>query len=111
MKTTNHDEERDKPIPPPTDAQLIKGWVAEADSYYKAGADHNDYYGGRAHGHAEARRELAELLEANRKARQEYVKATGDRLVRAATDAGKAVADFMNKLHAKAEERAGQDRK
>lgn len=107
-KTANHDEET--PVPPPTDTQLIRAFIAEADNYYKAGQG-NDYFAGRAHGHAEARRELGEMLEGNRRARAQYVKDAGDRIVKAAEKAGHAVADFLNAAYAKAEKNAERDYK
>jgi hypothetical protein len=108
LKTANPTP--DKPTPPPTDRALIGAFIAEGVKY----ADHAktaqpdaEYW--RAIGHAEARAELEAMLEGNRKAREAYVKDAGDRIVKAATDAGKAVAELVNKLHAKAEERADQD--
>jgi hypothetical protein len=99
----------DMPTPPPTDAQVMKEFIAEADVYAKAGAG-NDYFAGRAMGHAEARRELAEKLADNKAARAAYVKDAGDRIVKAAEKAGHAVADFLNAAYKKAEDRADQDR-
>ena len=109
-KTANHDEET--PKPPPSDIDIVRNFLAEATTY----SDHakiapNDPEYWRAVGHAQARQDLAQRLEDGKRARRQYVKEAGDRIVKAAEKAGHAVADFLNATYAKAEERADQDRK
>lgn len=104
--------ENTKPTPPPTDREVVAAFIEEAEAYdRKAVATGNEEDEVLYRAAAEARRTLAKRLEDNKAARAAYVKETTDRLVKAATDAGKAVADFLNKAYASAEERADQDRK
>lgn len=108
-KTANQDP--NIPTPPPTDKALIRAWIEEGEGYTtqaKIAQGDAEYW--RLVGHAQARAELAEMLEGNRRAREAYVKDAGDRLVRAAEKAGQAVADFLNKAYKTAEDRADQDR-
>lgn len=100
----------DMPTPPPTDAQLIKAFIAEAEGYEALAMAGTDFSAGRMAGQADARRELAEMLEGNKAARAAYVKDAGDRIVKAAEKAGQAVADFLTNTYKKAEDRADQDR-
>lgn len=106
-----NDTENTKLTPPPADRALINAWIEEGPRWAeqaKTAKGDAEYW--RQLGHAEARQELADMLEGNRLAREAYVKDAGDRIVKAAEKAGQAVADFMNKLYASAEERSDQDR-
>ncbi len=110
VKTANHDEE--KPTSPPSDAQIVKEFIADTETLadlMKTTADDKAYLV--LQGHMEARQILAEQLAQGKAARLAYVKDVGERFTEAMTSAGKSVADFVNKLQAKAEERADQDRK
>lgn len=109
MKTANPTE--DQPTPPPSDAQLIKAFIAEAEGYEALAMAGADFSAGRMAGQADARRELAEMLEGNKAARAAYVKDAGDRIVKAAEKAGQAVADLLNKVYKSAEDQADRDRK
>lgn len=109
MKTANPAE--DMPTPPPSDAQIVKAFIAEADGYEIIATTGTDFSAGRMAGHADARRELAKELEAGKAARVAYVKDAGDRIVKAAEKAGQAVADLLNKVYKSAEDQADRDRK
>jgi len=109
MKTA--EETNDRPTPPPTDRALIAAYIAEGAKYAdqaKTAKEDPQYW--RMVGHAEARAELEAMLDGNRKAREAYVKDAGERLVKAATEAGEKLAGVLNSWYQKAEERADQDR-
>lgn len=109
MKTANPTP--DKPTPPPSDAQIVKAFIADTETLrelMKTAKDDKAFLV--LQGHVEARQILAEQLTQGKAARAAYMKEAGERIVEAATNAGKAVADLVNKLHVKAEERADQDR-
>jgi hypothetical protein len=104
-KTANHDEE--KPVPPPADRALIKAWIEEGPRWAdqaKTAKDDKEYW--RMAGQAEARKELADMLEGNRQAREAYVKEAADRITRAATEAGEKLAGLVTAWYKKAEETA-----
>jgi inactivated superfamily I helicase len=108
-KTANHDEEKPATPKPPTDRALIKAWLEEgprwADQAKTAKGD-AEYW--RMAGHAEARKELADMLEGNRQAREAYVKEAADRLTAAATEAGEKLAELVTSWYKKAEAKADE---
>lgn len=104
--------ENTKPTPPPTDRQVVAAFIEEAEAYdRKAVATGNEEDEVLYRAAAEARRTLAKRLEDNKAARAAYVKDATGRFAEAVNQAGKAMADFLNKAYASAEERADQDRK
>lgn len=106
-KTTNHDEE--KPVPPPTDRALIKAWIEDGPRWAdqaKTAKDDKEYW--RMAGHAEARKELADMLEGNRLAREAYVKEAADRITKAATEAGEKMAALVTSWYQKVEAKADE---
>lgn len=110
MKTANPAE--DMPTPPPSDAQIVKAFIAEADALAEHAKVTENEAAARAYRHAaEARQVLADRLQAGKIARAEYVKDAGDRIVKAAEKAGQAVADLLNKVYKSAEDQADRDRK
>lgn len=101
----------DKPTPPPSDAQIVKEFIAEAATLNERAATvENEDTARVCRHHADARQVLADRLQAGKIARAEYIRETGERIVEAASNAGKAVAEFLNKVHTAADERANQDR-
>ena len=108
-KTANPTD--DRPTPPPTDAEIVKAFIAEGELFAEQARTVENEDTARTLRHAaEARQVLADRLQANKIARAEYVRDAGDRIVKAAEKSGHAVADFLNKTYKAAEERAGQDR-
>ena len=101
----------DMPTPPPSDRDIVKEFIAEAELLNERAKTTENEDTARACRHAaEARMVLADRLQAGKIARAEYVKDAGDRIVKAAEKAGQAVAEFLNKAYKTAEERADQDR-
>lgn len=110
IKTTNHDEE--KPTPPPSDAQIVKKFIAQGAELKEAlKTESRDREFLVIQGHAEARQQLADMLESGKAARAAYVKDATERFAEAVNQAGRSVADFLNAAYKKAEERADQDQK
>lgn len=93
--------------PPSSDRELIAAFIAEGAHWADQAKTHTqDAQYWRSVGHAEARAELEAMLDGNRRAREAYVKDAGERLVKAAEKAGRAVAEFLNNAYQKTETKA-----
>lgn len=109
MKTANPTD--DTPTPPPSDRDIVKEFIAEAELLNERAKTTENEDTARACRHAaEARLVLADRLQAGKIARAEYVKDATNRVAEAFNTAGRTLADFLNKAYKTAEDRADQDR-
>lgn len=109
MKTT--EPIPDKPTPPPSDAQIVKEFIAEAEVFNEqAKTVSNERLALSFRAAADTRQILADRLQAGKIARAEYVKDATERFAEAMNQAGRSVADFLNNAYKKAEDRADRDR-
>jgi adenylylsulfate kinase-like enzyme len=83
----------DRPKMPPTDAQIVAAFIAEAETK-------GDLLSG---GEIAARRELADSLALAKIERAEYIKDAGERVASAFSDAGKKIAAALVKFNADAD--------
>jgi len=106
-KTANHDEE--KPVPPPSDRDIVKEFIAEAAVFNdRAKTVENEDTARALRQAAEARMVLADRLQAGKIARAEYVKEAADRITKAATEAGEKMAALVTSWYQKAEAKADE---
>jgi adenylylsulfate kinase-like enzyme len=90
----------DRPKMPPTDAQIIAEFIAEAAEIEEAmNLDMPDRELTRAAGQAAARRDLADRLAFAKIERAEYIKDAGERVASAFSDAGKKIAAALVKFN------------
>ncbi len=110
MKTKEASE--DYPAQPPSDRDIVKAFIAEGELFAEQAKTVENEDTARTLRHAaEARRVLADRLQAGKIARAEYVKEAGERLVKAATEAGEKLAGVLNSWYQKAETYEDRDRK
>jgi hypothetical protein len=91
----------DRPTMPPTDAQIVAAFIAEAGTIEEnMRLDMPDRELTRASGQAMARRDLADRLEFAKIERAEYWKGVGERMSAAFTNAGEKIAGALEKFNA-----------
>jgi hypothetical protein len=91
----------ERPKMPPTDAQIVAAFIAEAVEIEEAmNLDMPDRELTRAAGQAASRRDLADRLAFAKVERAEYVKDAGERVSAAFSEAGKKIAAALVKFNA-----------
>lgn len=110
MKTKEASE--DRPTPPPSDREVVKLFIAEAEVLLDRAktAQDDKEYNALIHA-AEARILLADRLSDARTAREAFVKEAGERFAKSLTEAGEKLAGALNTWYRKTEEHAERDRK